>query len=240
MTSPAAQSKQHQQHEPKSTGMLTEGQLARLAHIAEDVTTHLNNLTDHYEDFVRVVKAEHRHLQEQGPYNLDEIIRQKTAIGQSLELAVTELFHCRQKLRQFVDRCAADARLRQPSAAARRETLTETSDDLFSDPFTLSKLYDLLVFCAGDQRDGSPMTAPARELQATLTETRRSLTQLLQVQQQSDQWIKLNAFVIEKMLEQHSQVIDLWQSVVESSENTYSDKGVKAKHSQKSILRAKA
>lgn len=183
----------------------------RLSHIAEDVRDHLRDLTDHYRDFVRVVKAENAHLKLSGPYDLEDIIRQKTAIGQSLELAVTELYHGRQKLRAFADDTGADLGPEVPG-------------------FTLSALCDQLESAAAGHPD----------LLDVLHDARTALDVLLRVKKESDRWIKLNAFVIEKMLDQHSQVIALWQSVIESSEGTYSQKGVKAKAGQTTILRTKA
>lgn len=191
--------------------------IQRLCHIAEDIRDHLRDLTDHYRDFVRVIKAENAHLKLHGPFDLEDIIRQKTAIGQSLELAVTELYHCRQKLRAFTDRLRPSYR-KPPSEA--------------HDAFTLSRLYDQLSQVAAGQKDA--------QLQNVLHDTKTALDILLRVQSESSQQVKLNAYVIEKMLEQHTQVIDLWQSVIDSSESTYSKKGVKAKSGSTAILRAKA
>lgn len=188
---------------------LGDDRAARVLLITTEVRELLTELTDHYRDFVGVVKAENDHLQEHGPYDLEEIIRHKTAIGQSLELAVTSLYHSRQQLRKL-------------------EPISEGA------PFTLSGLFAHLESAA------APYPSNPKLLDA-LRDTRHALSALLDIRQQSDKWIKLNAFVIEKMLEQHSQVIDLWQSVIDSSENTYSQKGVKAgKGSRASVLRAKA
>lgn len=195
---------------PTSDKGLRGAKAQRLSHIAENVRDHLRDLTDHYRDFVRVVKAENAHLKLHGPYDLEEIIRQKTAIGQSLELAVTELYHCRQKLRAFAKEC----HLAEDNSAG----------------FTLSALYQQLAEIAGNHPG----------LSDSLHDTKMALDVLLRVQKESDKWIKLNAFVVQKMLEQHSQVIALWQSVIDNSEATYSQKGLKAKSSQTTILRTKA
>lgn len=189
---------------------LSAAQAQRLSHIAEDVRDHLRDLTDHYRDFVRVVKAENSHLKLNGPFELEELIRQKTAIGQSLELAVTELYHCRQKLRAF-----------------RQDQGTGAADQ---DKFTLSALCDQLDYAAAGHADMADI----------LYETKTALEVLLRVKDESDKWIKLNAFVIEKMLDQHSQVIALWQSVIDNSEATYGQTGKKAKSSPTAILRTKA
>lgn len=193
----------------QSPSRIGDDRAVRVLLITTEVRELIAELTDHYRDFVAVVKAENHHLQEHGPYDLEEIIRQKTAIGQSLELAVTALYHSRQQLRKI-------------------EPISEAA------PFTLSGLFQHL-------ETASAQYATDTKLQDALRDTRAALSTLLDIQKQSDKWIKLNAFVIEKMLEQHSQVIDLWQSVIDNSESTYSQKGVKAgKGSRTSVLRAKA
>lgn len=176
------------------------------------LTQKISNLIEFYRSFLIAIQKENDYLKENGPYEIEPIIKDKIHFAVEIEKSSLDIKKNSEDLREIIYKL---------SNCEKKPSLN------------LSLLFEEVVKFIGRYPN------QFKDAYIYLNKLKTQMDILIEVKDSSRKLVELNSYVIDQFLLQNGNLMDLWQKVLIQSEQTYSNIGIKKKTKVNTSLRTK-